>query len=56
MVPLRDMTDDYYEYDDAGHRVIGRATGKQYLLGESVRVIIVRADKLSREIDMSFAG
>ncbi len=56
MVPLRDLTDDYYEYDDAGHRVIGRATGRQYILGENVRVVIVRADKLLREIDMGFAG
>ena len=51
MIPLREMTDDYYELDEAGHRVIGRASGKKYTLGDPVRIRVVRADKLACEID-----
>ncbi len=51
MVPLRDMTDDYYELDEAGHQVTGRASGKKYMLGDPVRIKVVRADKLAAQID-----
>lgn len=50
MVPLRDM-DDYYELEEAHHRVVGRATGRTYRLGEAVRIQVVRADKTASEID-----
>ncbi len=51
MVPLRDMTDDYYELDEVRHQVTGRASGRRYGLGDTVRVQAVRADKLAAEID-----
>nr|MCR5747721.1 RNB domain-containing ribonuclease [Lachnospiraceae bacterium] len=53
MIPLRDMTDDYYELDDVRHLVKGRASGHTYRLGENIRVQVLRADKLSCEIDMA---
>ena len=55
MIPLRDMSDDYYELDDMRHQVKGRATGMTYRLGAGIRVKIIRADKLSCEIDMAVA-
>ncbi len=50
MIPLRDM-DDYYELEERYHRVVGRATGRIYRLGEAVRIQVVRADKAAAEID-----
>ena len=55
MVPLRDMTDDYYELDEMRYQVRGRATGRTYRLGEAVRVEAVRADKAAMEIDFRMA-
>ena len=55
MIPLRDMSDDYYELDDMRHQVKGRVTGMTYRLGGGIRVKIIRADKLSCEIDMAVA-
>ncbi|MBQ7583274.1 MAG: ribonuclease R [Lachnospiraceae bacterium] len=51
MVPLRDMTDDYYELSEDNHQVVGRALHRKYTLGDPVRVKAVRADKLASEID-----
>ena len=55
MIPLRDMTDDYYELDETRYQVRGRATGKRYGLGEPVRVEVIRADKVAVEIDFGIA-
>ncbi|MBQ9444502.1 MAG: ribonuclease R [Lachnospiraceae bacterium] len=55
MILLRNMTDDYYELDEAVHEVKGRATGRRFGLGEAVRVTVVRADKLAMEIDFEIA-
>jgi ribonuclease R len=55
MIPLRNMTDDYYELDEAAHEVRGRATGRRFGLGDAVRVTAVRADKLAMEIDFEIA-
>ena len=51
MVPLRDMTDDYYELEKDRYQVVGRALHRKYTLGDPVRVMCVRADKLEGEID-----
>lgn len=51
MVPLRDMTDDYYELIEERHQVKGRALKKTYTLGDPVRVKVIRADKLEAQID-----
>ncbi len=51
MIALRDLSDDYYEYDAANYQVKGRATDKVYKLGERVKVEMLRADKELREID-----
>ena len=51
MVPLRDMTDDYYELAEDRHQIIGRALHRKYTLGDPVRVKCVRADKRTCETD-----
>ena len=51
MIPLRDLTDDYYELDRGFQQVTGRATGRRYGLGEPLRIRVMRADKLAGEID-----
>lgn len=51
MIPLRDMTDDYYELDEVKHQVRGRASGRIYTLGDPIGIRVVRADKLTARID-----
>ncbi len=55
MVHVRDMDDDYYEYDEATFSLIGVETGRRYQPGRVVRVTIVAANLESREIDLFFA-
>ena len=55
MIALRDLKDDYYEYDEASYQVKGRSNGKVYKLGQKLNVTVLRADKELREIDFDIA-
>ena len=52
MVRLRDINDDFYEYDETNYCIIGNRTGKKYQLGDSVQVKIKNADLQKKQIDM----
>jgi ribonuclease R len=52
MVRVSDLDDDYYEYDEKQHCLIGRNHGKKYQLGKEVRVKVVRTDIKARQIDL----
>ncbi len=54
MVHVRDMTDDYYEYDERKFSLIGYQNGRKYRPGDSVRITLVAARLESREIDLQF--
>lgn len=51
LVRISDMNDDYYIYDDKRYMLIGERTGKIYRIGDPVRVLLVKADVESRQID-----
>ena len=54
MVHVRDLDDDYYEYDDRSYRLVGQHTGKTYRLGDPVRVVVAGANIDTREVDLLF--
>lgn len=54
MVPLNEIEDDFYEYEEENLRVVGRRTGKVYMLGDEVRVKVIRTDIQARTIDFMF--
>ncbi len=51
MVRLADMKDDVYNYDSENYRVTGQYGGREYRLGQKVRVRVGRADPVNRTID-----
>jgi ribonuclease R len=54
MVHVRELDDDYYEYDERTYSLIGRHTGRTYRLGDPVDVVVAGANMESREIDFLF--
>ncbi len=54
MVPLNEIEDDFYEYEEENLRVVGKRTGKVYMLGDEVRVKVIRTDIQARTIDFMF--
>jgi len=43
LVPMSQLPDDYYDHDEAGHRLVGRRWGRSYHLGESITVRLMEA-------------
>lgn len=54
MVSLRDLTDDYYVFDEKRFSLVGKRTRKKYSLGDFVKIKIKRADIETRLIDYIF--
>ena len=54
LVHVRDLDDDYYEYDERSYSLIGKYAGRTYRLGDPVKVIIVGTDLEAREVDLFF--
>lgn len=55
LVHVSEMDDDYYIYDEPGHRWIGEHTKKIYRLGDTVRVELLSTNRLTRTMDFRFA-
>ena len=52
LVRASTIDDDYYHFEEGGHRLVGRRKGKSYRLGDKVRVGVLRVDVERREIDL----
>jgi len=52
LVMIRDLDDDYYEFDEENYRLVGKRSGKIYQLGDSVQVEIYRVNLPKRQIDL----
>ena len=55
LVHVRDMDDDYWEYDPARYALVGRYSGRRIRTGQPVRVKITGADPQERQVDLAFA-
>lgn len=56
MVKLADLDDDFYEYDEKNHRIVGRRRRKVFTLGDRLKVRVKRTDIDKRLIDLLIAG
>jgi ribonuclease R len=56
LVSVRDLTDDYYIYDEKKWLLRGERNKKVYRLGDSVRVEVVRVHPEMRRMDFMLAG
>ncbi len=55
LVPVVQMREDYFEFDETKRALVGRLSGKSYALGDTVRVKMVSADLKARTIDFELA-
>lgn len=55
MVPMRDLGDDYYEFDEKNYCLIGRKHHQKFSLGDPVRIKVVRANLMKKQLDFALA-
>ncbi len=53
LVPLMSLTDDRYQYHENTRQIIGQRTRKMYSLGNRVRVLVDRIDRVQRRIQFA---
>lgn len=51
LVPMRDLADDYYDFDEKNHCLVGRRHNHRYRLGDNVNVKVARADLEKKQLD-----
>ena len=55
MVPMHDLSGDYYEFDEAHYQLIGRRHHSKYQLGDPIRIKVARANLEKRQLDFTLA-
>jgi ribonuclease R len=56
LVHIKELLDDYYEFDERRHRLVGERTGRVWRLGDTVKVKLVRVDMDSFQIQVAPVG
>ena len=51
MIHIRELADDFYEYDEDNYCIKGKHSGKVYTLGDRVNVEVVKADLQKKQLD-----
>jgi len=55
LVHISALTDDFYRFDIAQRRLIGRRTNRRYRVGDEIRVFVARVDTFKQQIDFAIA-
>lgn len=53
MVPLHDLDDDYYDFDERNYCLVGRHHRHKYQLGDLIRIVVAKANVEKRQLDFS---
>ena len=51
LVPMRDLADDFYDFDEKNHCLVGRRRNHRYRLGDNVDIKVARADLEKKQLD-----
>jgi ribonuclease R len=55
MISMRDLTDDFYDYDEENFRLVGKKTRRQFQLGDDLKIEVARANLAKRQMDFILA-
>lgn len=53
MIPIRDLKDDYYEFDERNFCLVGRRRHNRYQLGDAIRIQVARANLDKKQLDFT---
>src|SRR5256884_262434 len=55
VVHVSTLSDDFYRFDAAQRRLVGRRTNRRFKVGDEIRVFVARVDTFKRQIDFAIA-
>ena len=53
MIPIRDLDDDYYEFDEKNYCLRGRRKHRTYSLGDAITIKVTRANLEKKQLDFA---
>ena len=53
MVPMRDLDDDYYDFDERNYCLVGRRRHHKYQLGDAIRIQVAKANLEKKQLDFT---
>ena len=53
MIPMRELDDDFYDFDEKAYCLTGRRYHKKYSLGDPIRIKVVRANLERKQLDFT---
>lgn len=51
MIPIRELDDDFYEFDEKNYCLRGRRTNREYRLGDELSIKVVKANLERKQLD-----
>ena len=55
MIPIRDLGNDYYDFDEKNYMIVGRRHHTKYQLGDPIRIQVARANLERKQLDFTVA-
>ena len=55
MIPIRDLGNDYYDFDEKNYMIVGRRHHTKYQLGDPIRIQVARANLERKQLDFTLA-
>lgn len=53
LIPMRELDDDFYEFDEKNYCIRGRRSKREYRLGDEIEIKVVRANLERKQLDFS---
>lgn len=55
MIPMRDLDDDFYEFDEKNYCLIGRRNHRKFSLGDPIKIKVARTNLEKKQLDFTLA-
>lgn len=55
MVPMHDLDDDYYDFDERNYCLVGRRHHHKYQLGDPIKIVVAKANIEKKQLDFALA-
>ena len=56
MVAMRDLSDEFYAFDEEEYAAVGTRSGRKFVLGDRVRIRVKSADLRLKQLDFEMVG
>ena len=56
MVAMRDLSDEFYAFDEEEYAAVGTRSGRKFVLGDRVRIKVKGADLRLKQLDFEMVG